>query len=391
MKLTTRIAMQLLPIALAAGCRDDPGAEFSRAKERFAAQDYDGARIALSAALRAEPDNREMLVLLAKAQLRAGDADGAGFAIARAGRAGVPASRLAPLKAELALIEGKPAEALDHLEAVPAAQSRYVRAEALRKLGRRGDAIAEFERALAEGRDIRAATAYARMLLVANDVSGARRVYRRMREVAPAAYATRVLEGDIAIAAKDGDAAINAFAGVVRDFPDRVAPRLALASQLDVAGDVERAQAELEKAEKLAPDDPRVIDLKIQLLSELGQWREIRDALQGREADLDPESATGMSYAEALLRLGQAEHARVLFARAALLMPDNPYAQMMLGEAQLATGDAKAAWETLRPLTTRPDLPPRLLELAIQAARQVGDPAAASLEAGSRTAKGAPG
>ena len=149
---------------------------------------------------------------------------------------------------------------------------------------------------------------------------------------------------------------------------DGKTPHQAVVTAMDAAG-------------KLDPDNPDVDDLKYQLLAEKGEWAKIRDGLQGREQDLDPSSGLGMRYGEALLRLGFAEQARMLFKRATLLLPGNPYSQMMLGEAQLACGDPDEAWETLRPLAMSALARPEILFTAEKAARAAGAPEAEGLRA----------
>lgn len=381
MKMSTRLALPLLPIVLLAGCQDDPAVDFAQAKESFAQEDYAAASNAATAALQGDPGNLEMLRLLADSQLRAGDLDGAGFTIDRLERAGLDKPQLARMQAELALLEDEPEEAWALVRTVADPKARYARAEALRLLDRKDEAAAIYEQGLTEGKDVRLATAYARMRLLEADTAAVRRIHSRMREFAPDAYATRVLAGDLADAEGRTDAAIAAFSGVTKQFPERPEPMIVLAALLDEQGKVKQAQAMLDKAEELAPNDQRLFALKIQLLSEQGKWQEIREALQGRESDLVPTSALGMSYGEALLRLGQAEQARVLFGRAVLMRPENPYPRMLLGEAQLETGDAQGAWETLRPIAELPDANPRLLDVASKAAKAVGDPAAAALSA----------
>jgi tetratricopeptide (TPR) repeat protein len=105
------------------------------------------------------------------------------------------------------------------------------------------------------------------------------------------------------------------------------------------------------------------------------------------EVDLDPRTPNGLTYAEALLRLGHPEQARVMFARALLLSPQNPYSRMMLAEAQLATGDPATALRTVRPLSDSRLAGPRELDLALRAARAAGDPAADTLAARMKSAQ----
>ncbi|MFC3214556.1 tetratricopeptide repeat protein [Novosphingobium panipatense] len=87
-----------------------------------------------------------------------------------------------------------------------------------------------------------------------------------------------------------------------------------------------------------------------------------------------------MTYGEALLHLGHAEQARAIFRRAVLHFPHNLYAQLMLGRAQLAAGDAASSWETLAPLARSTLARPDVLEPAVQAARAAGAPEAAGLQ-----------
>jgi tetratricopeptide (TPR) repeat protein len=381
MKLRTILAMPLLSIALLAGCQGDPKVDLAQAREDFAQEDYAAAASTATVALQADPGNVQVLRLLADSQLRARQADSAGLTIDRLERAGFDTREIARMRAELALLEGDPQAALALVADDPSPAARYARAEALRLLDRKDEAAAIYEQALAEGGDVRLATAFARMRLLEGDTPAVRRIYQRMRQFAPKAYAARVLAGDLADAEGRTDAAIAAYSDVVKAFPQRAEPMIVLALLLDDQGEVERAKAVFEKAEALAPNDERLFALKIQLWSEQGKWKDIREALQGRESELDPASALGMTYGEALLQLGQAEQARVLLSRAVLMRPENPYPRMLLGEAQLATGDADGAWQTLRPIAQLPDANPRLLDVASKAARAVGDPAAAGLSA----------
>lgn len=131
----------------------------------------------------------------------------------------------------------------------------------------------------------------------------------------------------------------------------------------------------------MQPEDRAVIDLQLSIYSQQGQWDKIRLMLQRRELSLNPASAAGLTYAEALLRLDRPEHARAILSKALIAEPGNRYARMMLGEAQLATGDARSALATLRPLVEGVFVYPREFELAERAAIAAGDPLSAVLSA----------
>ncbi|WP_156484040.1 tetratricopeptide repeat protein, partial [Novosphingobium subterraneum] len=95
----------------------------------------------------------------------------------------------------------------------------------------------------------------------------------------------------------------------------------------------------------------------------------------------------GLSYAEAMLRTGHPEQARAMFQRALTRSPNNPFARIMLAEAQLATGDSLAAFGTVRPLAASQLAGPRELELAVKAADAAGLPDATPLRARLRAAQ----
>ena len=368
-------------LALLAGCGDSAETLFSKAKADFAAENYTAARVELASALEKKPGDQAMLELLVRAHLRLGDPDGAEAAMRRLTASGAKGADVQRLRAGLALLKNNPKQALALVSNDTSIDGWRIRAEANLALGNNQAAVAAFDKGMAEGGDIALATDYARYRLQTGDTDGAAQIYARMRAMDARAYATMVLAGDLAAARGQVDQAIAAYRQVLAAWPDRVPPMLALANQYDEKGDVDGAMALVTKAAKLAPSNPDVDALNIQLMSEKGQWEKIRLALQSRDSNLDPASATGMTYAEALLRTGHAEQARVLFNRAVLMIPNNPYARMRLGEAQLATGDSADAWKTLEPLARSTLATPEILNAARQAAAAVGDPQAADLAA----------
>ncbi|WP_159975637.1 MULTISPECIES: tetratricopeptide repeat protein [unclassified Novosphingobium] len=380
MKPSIHLALPLAVLLAVTACGESPEVLFAKAREDFAAENYQEARIALGSALGERPGNSEMLALLVETHLRLGDPDGAEGALRRLERAGGEGPAVARMKAQLALLRQAPQQALALIGADSSVDGWRIRAESQLALGEDMAARDAFEKGMAGGGDIRLASSYARYLLLNGDLTRAAYVLRRMQVLAPRSYEALVLAGDLAAAQGRDDAAIAAYRKVTEAFPGRVPPFLALANLQDTAGRVDEASALVEQAGKIAPDDPEVDELRFQLLSEKGEWEQIRDALQARESSLPPGSALSMTYGEALLRLNHPEQARVIFRRAVLLLPGNPYARLMLGEAQLATGDARRAWSTLGPLAATTLARPEVLERAEKAARMVGAPEAAELQ-----------
>lgn len=379
MKPSVSLALPLAALIALAACGDSPEALFASARDHFVAENYQQARLDLSEALRERPGDRAMLLLLVDTHLRMGDADGAEGAMGRLERAGAhPPARMT---AELALLRGDANAALAALGTDSSPDDWRVRAESFVALGLPDAARDAFEQGMAGGGDVRLGAAYGRYLLLDEDLPRAAALLKRLQAMAPNAYETLVMAGDLAAAQGRDDAAVSAYRKAVAAFPDRAAPMLALANQYDALGRIDEAAKLVEQAGKVAPGDPEVEDLRFQLLSEQGEWEKIRLTLQSRESDLAPGSPLSLTYGEALLRLGHAEQARVIFRRALLVLPGNPYSRQMLGEAQLATGDARGAWATLAPLAATTLARQDVLEVASRAAMAAGAPEAAQLKA----------
>ena len=190
-----------------------------------------------------------------------------------------------------------------------------------------------------------------------------------------------MMSGTLAAQQGELEVAKRSYTAAAAAFPSRVEPLTALASLADIRGQVDAAQAIVARAANIAPGSPEVKDLTVLLASEKGDWETVRKTLVAQEATLDPRSANGMSYAEALLRLGHPEQARAMFAQALLLSPQNPYARLMLAEAQLAVGDGASALRTVQPLSDSVLAGQRELDLAVRAAQAANDPSADALAA----------
>jgi tetratricopeptide (TPR) repeat protein len=381
MNTAVRLSLAALALAMLGACGDSGPAPLDKARSDFVAQDYAAARTELFSALEQEPGNREALVLLASTQIALGDADAAERAVSRLEHAGETGAGMKRLKAGIALLRGRASDAIMLIVNDFDTEAWRLRAEAYLALGKDKAAADAFAQGMKAGNDLPLAVAYARFALNAGDLGRVSDILHTMQRFAPSSYNTLVLAGDLASARGQTDLAVAAYRKTIAAYPDKVPPMLALANAYDEQGKVDEAMAVVERARKTGSDDPALEELRIQLLSEKGEWEAIRLALQGREGGLDPSSGSGLTYAEALLRLGQAEQARVLFNRALLLAPQNFYARRMLGEAQLATGDPRGAWATLKPLAAGTLARPEVLALAERAARASGDPQAGVLKA----------
>lgn len=379
MKRTALLALLLLASACS---RTDPAAQFAAAQKAFAAEDYAAARAQVLGALEGDGSNRDMLLLYARTQLRLGDGDGAQAALTHLEEAGFGGPELVRMKAEAAILRGQPQAALNLLGQDNGAEAWRLRAAAQSALDNAPAALEALRRGLAaDPRHYALVHDYARFLIAAQDYPAAGKAVETLRQLGPARLDTLMMTGTLAAEQGQFDRAEISYKAAAKAFPLRIEPLTALASLAEMQGRIDAAGSFVAQAAKIAPSHPDVIDLTVLLASEKGDWETVRKTLVGRETSLDPRSANAMSYAEALLRLGHPEQARAMFAQALLLSPQNPYARIMLAEAQFAVGDARSALRTVQPLSDSVLAGERELDLAVRAATVAKDPSAAALAA----------
>ena len=371
MRTRNRIAGALMPLALLAACGQAASDHQAAARSAYSAGDYAAARREAIAALEAEPRDPALLELLVRSLLRMSDPDGAESAVRRLERAGVKDARINRFKAEIGVLRGeKGAAARLGQDGTPDAWR--IRAMARIAESDPEGAITAFEKGMAAGDDANLLVHYARFQLGVPDLAGAEALVERLRSIAPKGFETLMLSGQLAAQRGRHAAALAEFRKASALLPGRHEPLLASAEMLQALERLPEATKLVEQAAALAPRAADVRSMRLQLLSEKGEWAKIRDMLQSSEAALDPRSADGLTYGEALLNLGHPEQARVLFRRSVLLAPGNRYARMMLARAELAAGDPDDAWYTLEDIVEGVLVYPHELEIAEQAARAAG-------------------
>lgn len=372
----------ILPLALLiASCGDDPAVRIARARDEIAGMELGAARVDLTAALVAKGDDVELLKLLADVQLRLGDGDGAQASADRLERLGFKGPELARINAEAALLRGKAEQALVMLADDNSTTAWRVRAAARIALKDTQGGVDAMRRGIAAGDDPLLLRDYARFLIDAEDLDGAQQQVAALFRLVPDNFDAFMLSADIAARRGKMADAHATLERAAKRYPKLADPWIARAKAYDMAGKLDDAIAMTEKAAALAPDDRGVIDLKVQFAAMQGNWEEVRKVLSVQESTLDPVSTNGLTYAEAMLRTDHPEQARAMFQRALTRSPNNPYSRLMLAQSQLATGDAAAAYATVRPLSDSFLAGPEELELAERAARALGSADADVLKA----------
>lgn len=365
--------MLILPVLLlASACGEDATDKISRAKQEIAAMELGAAKVDLAAALAEKGDSAELLRMLADVQLRLGDGDGAEATANRLERAGGKGPELALIRAEASVLRGRADESLALLGNASSPTAWRIRAAAKTMLKDPEGALDALRKGVAAGADPLLLRDYARFLIDAQDLDGAAAQVAALMKLQPDGFDGLMLSADIAARRGRMADAHGVLEKAAKRFPRVPDPWIARATAYDMDGKLDDAVVMAEKAAAIAPDDPRVVDLKVQFAAMKGDWEKVRDVLGKKESTLDPLSANGLTYAEAMLRLGRPEQARAMFQRALTRSPNNPYSRLMLAQAQLATGDAAAAYATVKPLSDSVMAGPRELELAEKAARSIG-------------------
>ncbi|MBB3861006.1 tetratricopeptide (TPR) repeat protein [Novosphingobium hassiacum] len=378
MKRTMLLPVVSLALCLAA-CGEGSVDRVERARAEIAAMELGAARVDLAAALDEKGDDAELLTLLAGVQLRLGDGDGADATARRLEQLGRGGPELARIKAEATLLRGRPEDALALLGNDNTPGAWRIRAAAKSALGDSNGALDALRRGAAAGGDALLLRDYARFLIDARDLDGADQQVAALARIQPDGFDALMLSADIASRRGRMADAHTVLERAAKRYPRVPDPWIARATVYDMQGKLDEAVAMTARAAAIAPDDPRVIDLKVQFASMKGEWEKVRTILSKDEAKLEPTSANALSYAEAMLQLGHPEQARAMFQRALTRSPNNPYSRLMLAQAQLATGDAAAAYATVRPLSDSVLAGPRELELAEKAARAIDSADAATL------------
>lgn len=376
-----RAALLCVLLSLAACGGPDPAASLAAAQKAEAVEDYPLMRAKALEVLDARGEDPAALALLARAQLMLGDGDGAQATLQRWRAAGGSGAAITRMLAEAALLRGLPRKTLDYLGRDNSADAWRLRAAAHIAQGEAPAALDAFRQGLSVGDDYMLARDYARFMMTTQDDAGTRDALARVQRLGPDRLDTLLLRGRYAERQGRLDEARAAYVRAAQRYATRIEPLLALAQGADLAGKVDDAIGWINRAEKIAPKDGRVVSLVIQLASEKGDWERVRKLMAPHEGSLDPRSPDGLSYAEALLHVDHPEQARAIFAQALLLSPQNPYSRLMLAEAQLATGDAATALRTIRPLSDSVLAGPREIDLALRAAQAAEDPSATALAA----------
>ena len=377
-----RITPSLMAILMLTACGLSPEEQVKRGEESFAANRFSSARLDLVAALKERPGDVRAAELLARTYLELGDGEAAMAALdGLAERDALPADG-AILRGEADLLRGRFRKAIDHVAAESSADAWRIRALAHIGLEDIDSAAQAFdEGAGASGPIARLRAEQARFELGRGNLAQARKLAE-----AALAQGPDVLEAQLAtaqVAAADGRLgdALKAFEAASSAYPEN---RSALIGRIATLGDLGRTEGMKPLLEDLgarAPDDLSVRYLTARLAAASGDWERTRKELQEVEARLNELPQSRLLYGQALAELGLSELAATHLASYLRINPAHRLARRLLAGAQLESGNASAAVETLRPLAVRPEANVQELTLMAAATGAARSPDAATYAA----------
>ncbi len=368
----------LLSAALAA-CAPDPETSFANAEEAFAAHDYRAARVFLVAGLEQQPGDNEMRLLLARTLVALGDGEGAATTLSGLPTEFAASPGVAVVLGEAEVLRGRFDAALAAVDGLPTAAADRIRA--LAYIGQEDfEAAAEaFEAGVSRERpDAELLASFARFQLAQGDAVNATQLATEALDADPKSVRAHLVRGDIFAARNDLPAALQSFDRALALRPGNFDGLLGKGKVLARTGRYEQAEALATELTEVAPDDRSVAYLNAQIAAGRGNWENVRKQLQPHEALLNETVGMTALYGEALIELEQPTVALGFLNREMSRSPNSRPLRRLVARAQLASNDAAAALNTIRPLASRPDASPAELRLAARAAKAADSGSAAS-------------
>lgn len=338
---------------------------YEDALARYDGKDTAGAIIQLKNALREDPGNLPALVLLGKAQLRAGDAAAAEGAFAKALELGVDRSEVVVPMATALRDQGKYDALLERFPPENFRGSRrlellVLRGHAYKVTGDHRSAARSFEAALTiDPGYTPAIVSQADLLAEQGKRAQATKVLDSALALAPDDANVWNLKGSMLHVAGNAEAARSAYGKALSLDPSHIDARIARASLLLDLARLDEAGQDIVALKELAPDEPRANYIRALYLARRGDLTGAREALQQVTVALDPVPRDVLTRrAPLLLLLGglahhglaQGEKARGYLDDYVRTDPNHAGARKVLGSVLVAQQDYRGAISVLEPV-----------------------------------------
>jgi len=371
---------------LVIGCsRDDPASLVASAKKYIGKRDFSASIIQLKNALQKEPENTEARYLLGLSFLESGDVGSAQIELKKASDLGLRTDELQLALARAGLARGASGKVLAEFGS-KTLSSPKLQAE-LRALvgmaqfaqGRSAEGQAALAEALAlDPGNVTANLGLARLAASERDFRKALSRVDTALSASPARFETLLLKADLLAVQGQSEAAELAYRDTIRAAPHEVAPRLSLVTHLLRNRSLEKASAEVEALEKMAPKDPRTSYAKALLLTEQRKFAAAREAIL-EVLKVAPEHVPSLTLAGmAAFQSGAYPEAESHLRKAVFNAPNALEPKRLLAATHLRMGQTELALTEVRELLTQAGKDPNILALAGEAYLASGDVASAA-------------
>ncbi len=382
----------LLVLALSAplgGC--DATAKLTEQEHIQRAKDFEdkgnlkGSIIELKNAILKNPDSPQARLLLGQVYLKAGMGAEAEKELSQAVKLGVNLESIKPQLGEALMLMGEYQRVLDEIH--PADQTSktnlariyQIRADALLKKGQLKDACNLFQQSF----DIDTTNpptywGLAQCAVAEQDLAKAREWLDAALKLNSHQAKTWIFVGDLEQLNKNSDGALAAYSKALQSEPDN---QIALNNRaiLNVAlGQLEQAQADVDKTVKLAPQSLASNYLQALLNFERKKYPEARERLQAVFQITNDHMPSILLAGATDYTLGSYKQAESHLVRYLARHPGHSYGRRVLAATQLKQKEADKALETLAPLLATGTLDVQALVLAGEAYRIKRDPSKAA-------------
>jgi len=371
---------------LVVGCsRDDPASLVASARKYIAKRDFSVSIIQLKNALQKEPENTEARYLLGLSFLESGDVGSAEIELKKASDLGLRTDELQLALARAGLARGASGKVLAEFGSKTLsspklhAELRAIVGMAQLAQGRSAEGQAALAEALAlDPGNVTANLGLARLAASERDFRKALSRVDTALSASPARFETLLLKADLLAVQGQSEAAELAYRDTIRAAPHEVAPRLSLVTHLLRNRSLEKASAEVEALEKMAPKDPRTSYAKALLLTEQRKFAAAREAIL-EVLKVAPEHVPSLTLAGmAAFQSGAYPEAESHLRKAVFNAPNALEAKRLLAATHLRMGQTELALTEVRELLTQAGKDPNILALAGEAYLASGDVASAA-------------
>ena len=370
----------LIAALMLAGCSNAPtGSAYERGVVALEKGDARTARVEFLNAMKAEPANRQVRLMQARAYIALGDGVAAQAEAERARALGANVAATAPLIAHALLLQDRPEEALDALHGARDGYAERMRARALAALGKTAEAGVAYDRALILlPRNGDLWTDVARFRRRNGGLAGALQAADAAVAADPRNDEALVLRGELTRGQYGLRAALPWFDRAIALDDGNITARLERAATLGDLGAMQGMLSETRRVLARSPDNAMAYYLQAMLAARARNFALARSLYQRTQGRLDGQPAAMLLRGTVEMAAGDPQAAVEALGRLVRMQPDNAKARRLLAAAYWRIGDAKAVAVTLRPLADRDDADSYALSLIGAALARLGDTDAAA-------------